>query len=223
MEHSSSLPPRDGRTIVVIGSSTGGARTLEVIFSQFPLVDAAVILVQHMPYSMNNALCRHIEEISFMETGIAEDGEAIEHGKVYVAPSDLHLKLVENRTISLFDDAKVQYVRPSIDVAMMSLTRRGSDRFAGGVILSGGMGSDGAKGSATSSPSGGDHPRAGPPDMRHPLHAPCRVRDRAGGPDALAGRDPRESHPVCRDPLTLSLFCSLPEPGRRTRTTALNA
>ena len=143
MEHSSSLP-RDGRTIVVIGSSTGGARTLEIVFSQFPLVDAAVILVQHMPHSMNSALCRHIEEISFMEAGIAEDGEEIEHGRIYVAPSDLHLKLIKNRTISLFDDAKVQYVRPSIDVAMTSLERRENDRVAG-VILSG-MGSDGAEG-----------------------------------------------------------------------------
>lgn len=143
MEYPLSLP-RDGRTIVVIGSSTGGARTLEVVFSQFPLVDAAVILVQHMPHSMNSALCRHIEEISFMDVRVPEDGEEIEHGTIYVAPSDVHLKLVENRTISLFDDAKVQYVRPSIDVAMMSLERRGSDRFAG-VILSG-MGSDGAEG-----------------------------------------------------------------------------
>ncbi|KDE54458.1 CheB methylesterase domain-containing protein [Methanoculleus sp. MH98A] len=143
MEYSLSLP-RDRRTIVVIGSSTGGARTLEVIFSQFPLVDAAVILVQHMPHSMNSALSRHIEEISFMDVRVPEDGEKIEHGTIYVAPSDLHLKLVENRTISLFDDEKVQYVRPSIDVAMMSLERRGTDRFAG-VILSG-MGSDGAEG-----------------------------------------------------------------------------
>ncbi len=123
---------------------------------------------------MNNALCRHIEEISFMETGIAEDGEAIEHGKVYVAPSDLHLKLVENRTISLFDDAKVQYVRPSIDVAMMSLTRRGSDRFAGGVILSGGMGSDGAEGIRYIKSIGG-----GPPSRRPSGHAPSTTCPRA--------------------------------------------
>ncbi|WP_048182087.1 CheB methylesterase domain-containing protein [Methanoculleus sediminis] len=143
MEYSLSFP-RDRRTIVVIGSSTGGARTLEVVFSQFPLVDAAVILVQHMPHSMNSALCRHIEEISFMDVRVPEDGEEIEHGKIYVAPSDVHLKLVENRKICLFNDEKVQYVRPSIDVAMMSLERRGSDRFAG-VILSG-MGSDGAEG-----------------------------------------------------------------------------
>ena len=76
MDHHVSLP-RDGRTIIVIGSSTGGARTLEIVFSQFPLVDAAVILVQHMPHSMNSALCHHIEEISFMKVRIPEDGEEI--------------------------------------------------------------------------------------------------------------------------------------------------
>ncbi len=136
--------PRDRRTIMVIGSSTGGPRPLEIIFSQFPHVDAAVIIVQHMPHHINSALCRHLSEISFMDARIAEDGEEIEHGTIYVAPSDVHLKLVGNRTIRLFKDEKVQYVRPSIDVAMMSLERHGSDRFVG-VVLSG-MGSDGAEG-----------------------------------------------------------------------------
>lgn len=135
---------RDSRTIVVIGSSTGGPRTLEIVFSRFPLVDAAIVIVQHMPHHINNAFCRHLAEISRMETRIAEDGDSIEHGTIYVAPSDVHLKLLANRTIRLFDDEKVQCVRPSIDVAMTSLERNGNDRFVG-VVLSG-MGRDGADG-----------------------------------------------------------------------------
>lgn len=134
---------RDSRTIVVIGSSTGGPRTLEIVFSRFPLVDAAIIIVQHMPHYINSAFCRHLAEISCMEARIGEDGESIEHGTIYVAPSDVHLKLLANRTIHLFDDEKVHCVRPSIDVAMKSLERNG-DRVVG-VILSG-MGSDGADG-----------------------------------------------------------------------------
>ncbi len=143
MENAAS-PRRDGRTIVVIGSSTGGPRTLETIFSRFPLIDAVIIVVQHMPHSINSGLCRHLRETSRMGVRIAEDGEEVEHGTIYVAPSEVHLKLVGNRSIRLFDDEKVQYVRPSIDVAMMSLERNGSDRLVG-VILSG-MGSDGAEG-----------------------------------------------------------------------------
>jgi two-component system chemotaxis response regulator CheB len=134
---------RDSRTIVVIGSSTGGPRTLEIVFSQFPLVDAAIVIVQHMPHYINSAFCRHLAEISRMEARIGEDGESIEHGTIYVAPSDVHLKLLANRTIRLFDDEKVQCVRPSIDVAMKSLERNG-DRVVG-VILTG-MGIDGAEG-----------------------------------------------------------------------------
>ncbi|WP_214020147.1 CheB methylesterase domain-containing protein [Methanoculleus sp.] len=135
-------PPN--RTIVVIGSSTGGPRTLETIFSRFPLVDAAIIIVQHMPLYINSSLCRHLAKTTQMEVGIAEDGDPVEHGTIYVAPSDVHLKLVGNRTIRLFNDEKVQFVRPSIDVAMTSLEKSSGDRFAG-VILSG-MGSDGAQG-----------------------------------------------------------------------------
>lgn len=137
-------PDPDRRTIVVIGSSTGGPRTLETIFSRFPLVDAAIIVVQHMPHHINSALCRHLTEISRMKVRIGEDGETMEHGTIYVAPSDIHLELLENRTIHLFNDEKVQFVRPSIDVAMRSLERNGDDRLVG-VILSG-MGSDGAEG-----------------------------------------------------------------------------
>jgi two-component system chemotaxis response regulator CheB len=124
--------------------STGGPRTLETIFARFPQIDAAIVIVQHMPHYINSGLCRHLAEISRMEAWLAEDGEPVEHGTIYVAPSDIHLKLVGNREIRLFEDAKVQYVRPSIDVAMMSLERNGDDRLVG-VILSG-MGSDGAEG-----------------------------------------------------------------------------
>ncbi|HOI57189.1 MULTISPECIES: CheB methylesterase domain-containing protein [unclassified Methanoculleus] len=134
----------DRRTIVVIGSSTGGPRTLEAVFSRFPLVNVAIIVVQHMPQHINSALCRHIEEISRMNVKVGEDGETVEHGTIYVAPSEIHLELLENRTIHLFDDEKVRFARPSIDVAMRSLERNGDDRIVG-VILSG-MGSDGAEG-----------------------------------------------------------------------------
>ncbi|MCM2464757.1 CheB methylesterase domain-containing protein [Methanoculleus oceani] len=139
-----SAPGRDGRNIVVIGSSTGGPRTLETIFSQFPLVDAAIVIVQHMPHYINNSLCAHLAKTCLMEVKIGEDGEPVEHGTIYVAPSDVHLKLLGNRTIRLFDDEKIQYVRPSIDVAMTSLERHRGDRLVG-VVLSG-MGSDGAEG-----------------------------------------------------------------------------
>lgn len=135
---------RDGRTIVVIGSSTGGPRTLETIFSRFPPIDAAIVIVQHMPHCINSGLCRHLAETSRMAVRIAEDGKPVEHGTIYVAPSGIHLKLVGNREIRLFEDPKIQYARPSIDVAMMSLERNDNDRLVG-VILSG-MGSDGAEG-----------------------------------------------------------------------------
>ncbi|MDV2480699.1 chemotaxis protein CheB [Methanoculleus sp. Wushi-C6] len=136
--------PRDRRTIVVIGASTGGPRTLEMIFSRFPLVDAAVVVVQHMPRYINSGLCRHLAETSRMEVRVVEDGDAVEHGTIYVAPSDVHLKFVGNRRLALFDDEKVRYARPSIDIAMTSLEPNGADRFVG-VILSG-MGDDGAGG-----------------------------------------------------------------------------
>ncbi|MCC7565125.1 MAG: chemotaxis protein CheB [Methanomicrobiaceae archaeon] len=134
----------DTRTILIMGSSTGGPRTLEQVFFRFPVVRAAIIVVQHMPAYINETICGRLQRICNMEIVIARDGDEIRHGRIYIAPSGSHLKIVDNRTICLFDDEKVHAVRPSIDVAMQSLAGRNGDTLAG-VILTG-MGTDGAEG-----------------------------------------------------------------------------
>lgn len=79
-----------------------------------------------------------------MVVKLAEDGEIIRDGIIYIAPSEVHLELKNNRNIHLFKDGKVNFVCPAIDVAMNSLVPSGNDRIIG-VILTG-MGKDGAQG-----------------------------------------------------------------------------
>jgi two-component system, chemotaxis family, protein-glutamate methylesterase/glutaminase len=144
MEIDTPKPGEDARTIIVIGSSTGGPRTLEVIFSKFPIVNAAIVIVQHMPLYINYALCKQLQESCLMNVTLANEGDDLEPGTIYIAPSEVHMRIEKNRIVNLFDDEKVQYVKPSIDVAMKSLVKNGHDRFIG-VILTG-MGQDGAEG-----------------------------------------------------------------------------
>lgn len=130
--------------IIMIGASTGGPRALRSLFEFLPRLDAAVVLVQHMPRFLNESLRRSLAEQTLMDVRIARQGDELESGTVYVAPSEFHLVLANNRRIELVRGVKVNYVCPSVDVAMLSLRPNGEDSFLG-VILTG-MAADGTEG-----------------------------------------------------------------------------
>jgi len=133
-----------GRTIVIIGASTGGPRILDRIFRDFPYMDLVIIIVQHMPDHINLSLKDKLAGYTGMNVRIAEDGEIIENGSIYLAPSGYYLTLENNRIIRLSSDVKSGYVAPSADAALQSLVRREGDSIAGVVLT--GMGFDGAAG-----------------------------------------------------------------------------
>jgi two-component system chemotaxis response regulator CheB len=132
--------------IVVVGSSAGGPRILKEICSGMPRLNAGVVLVQHMPKFINQSLRESIARSTAMTVVIAQNGDALENGKVYIAPSERHFKLIRNRHVHLFDGEKVNFVCPSVDVTMLSLKRMDGTKTIG-VVLSG-MGRDGADGIA---------------------------------------------------------------------------
>jgi two-component system chemotaxis response regulator CheB len=79
-----------------------------------------------------------------MDVCVAKQGDILEAGTVFIAPSEYHLVLSNNRRIDLVRGVKVNYVCPSVDVAMLSLRPNSEDSFFG-VILTG-MASDGTEG-----------------------------------------------------------------------------
>jgi two-component system chemotaxis response regulator CheB len=131
-------------SIVIIGSSGGGPRILKELFSGLPKLNGAIILIQHMPRFLNESIRQNLEEWSNMNVKIAQDNEQIENGTIYIAPSERHLELINNRQIRLFFGNKVHFVCPSIDVALKSLKWEFGIRHIG-IILSG-LGMDGAEG-----------------------------------------------------------------------------
>jgi two-component system chemotaxis response regulator CheB len=130
--------------IVIVGSSTGGFSTVEGLFPSASKLNACFIVVQHMLKSVNLPFKNYLRGITDMEVKIAEDGDTLEAGKVYIAPSGLHLKIEENKRIRLFNDEKVNATRPSIDVSMKSLKEIPGNTIIGVVLT--GMGKDGAEG-----------------------------------------------------------------------------
>ena len=132
------------RKIIVIGSSAGGPRVLKWIFTGLPALNASVIVVQHMPKFINDSLRDSLSSVTAMRVTIARDGDLLENGRVYIAPSEVHLSVVDNRIVRLSPGEKVNYVCPSVDVTMKSLTWDLGVFFAGVVVT--GMGKDGAEG-----------------------------------------------------------------------------
>lgn len=130
--------------LIIIGSSAGGPRVLKDIFHEVPRLKASIIVVQHMPKFINESICEMIGDQSQMKVRLARHGDLLEEGIVYVAPSENHLRLINNRQVELYDGEKVNYVCPSIDLAMQSLQKKTGQSLMG-VILTG-MGRDGAEG-----------------------------------------------------------------------------
>ena len=130
--------------IAVIGASAGGPRVLNQLFWEMPCLKGCMIVVQHMPKFINAPLAEGIGQNTGMRIKIAESLETLVDGTVYVAPSERHLVLENNRFIQLRAGEKVNYVCPSVDVTMQSLEASPPVRTVGVVLT--GMGRDGADG-----------------------------------------------------------------------------
>lgn len=134
-----------GCNFVLIGASTGGLKVLEGIFPRLPVLNAAVVIIQHITPLVDRSFVTSLARVSKMPVSLAEEGTVIQPGHVYLAPGGKHLTLVRNSVIHLHDGEKVNSVKPSIDVAMGSVSAASAGSRFAGVILTG-MGSDGAAG-----------------------------------------------------------------------------
>lgn len=130
--------------LLIIGSSTGGLKVLEELFPRLPVLNAAVVIVQHITPLVDLSFATSLSRVSKMPVSLAQEGMVVQAGHVYLAPGGMHLTLVRNSVVHLHDGEKVNSVRPSIDVAMKSVSTPAGIKVAG-IILTG-MGADGAAG-----------------------------------------------------------------------------
>ncbi|MBN4082269.1 chemotaxis response regulator protein-glutamate methylesterase [Mariprofundus ferrooxydans] len=138
---------RTTEKIVALGASTGGteatARVLEALPSGFP----AIVISQHLPVAFSASYAQRLDRNCQMKVKLAENGEQIIPGHVYLAPGEQHL-LVERDgaryVCRLNDGPPVNRHRPSVDVMFRSVAQNVGPN-ALGVLLTG-MGADGAEG-----------------------------------------------------------------------------
>lgn len=136
------------KKLVAIGTSTGGPMALQEVISHLPAqLNAAVVVVQHMPAKFTKSLADRLDSLSDVSVKEAEHGEMLKRGTVYIAPGDKHMLVVRQFggfMIELSDSEKINSHRPSVDLMMNSVAELG-DIPTVGVIMTG-MGNDGTIG-----------------------------------------------------------------------------
>lgn len=138
--------------IVVIGTSAGGLRALEMLLGALPAdFKVPIVAVQHRSRE-SEAFAVVIQSMVKLPVTEAEDKEPIAAPGVYLAPPDYHL-LLEPGALALSTDEPVSFSRPSIDVLFESAADAYGSHVIG--VLLTGANQDGARGLAKIRAAGG--------------------------------------------------------------------
>ncbi len=143
---------------VVIASSTGGLRALEMVFAALPSdLPGSFFVVQHLPPEFSQSYATRLGAAGGPRVVLARHEQRVERGLAYLAPGGKHLRLrwkgASALTTRLDDDEPVNFVKPSADVLFASAADcLGEDVLA--VVLTG-MGTDGTIGAKNVKDAGG--------------------------------------------------------------------
>ncbi|MCP5109076.1 MAG: chemotaxis-specific protein-glutamate methyltransferase CheB, partial [bacterium] len=153
------IPPLEqpGFKAVAIGLSTGGPKAIFKVLPHLPAdLDAAIIVVQHMPPAFISTFTQRLNKKTALECVESEPGMKLEPKKIYVAKGGFHLKLIRrsNRDIVIRQTKDPPHLfLPSVDITMHSVCNIFGAKTIG--VLMTGMGRDGADGLARIRQSGG--------------------------------------------------------------------
>ncbi|WP_274361463.1 protein-glutamate methylesterase/protein-glutamine glutaminase [Paenibacillus thermotolerans] len=142
------VPTTGVRSLVAIGTSTGGPKALQSVLTALPSdYPSPIVIVQHMPPGFTKSLAQRLDSICEIRVVEAEDGAELHPGTAYIAPGGMHLKVARERdkyVARLAGEPPRNGHRPSADVLFESIAPYGELERT--VVLMTGMGSDGARG-----------------------------------------------------------------------------
>ncbi|MEW5857055.1 MAG: chemotaxis protein CheB [Cyanobacteriota bacterium] len=142
-----------GHDIIVLGASAGGVEALTQLVKALPPdLPAAIFVVIHFPAHSTSVMPSILNRCGSLKACHPSDGEAIQHGRIYVAPPNYHL-LVKQGYIHLARGPRENGHRPAIDPLFRTAARFYGRRVVG-VVLSGNL-DDGTAGLAAVKQRGG--------------------------------------------------------------------
>lgn len=140
--------------VVAVAASTGGPAALYNFLGHLPReTGVPVMVVQHIADGFSPGLVTWLSSGTPLPVKLAEHGEPLAAGVVYVGACRYHLEVGPRRTVSLSASAPVGGFRPSATVLFRSVSAAYGSAAAG-VILTG-MGRDGCDGLAVLRKAGG--------------------------------------------------------------------
>lgn len=139
--------------LIVIAGSAGGIKATRSILTHLnPGFKTPILVVLHQEKDALVTLEEGFSE-SALPVREGQDKAPLEAGTVTLAPADYHTLVEEDLTLALDISEPVHFSRPSLDVALLSLSPRLAERTL--VIILSGSNADGALGSAAVGRRGG--------------------------------------------------------------------
>jgi len=130
---------------LIIGGSAG---SLEVLLKVLPDLDTdlafPVLIVIHRKNGADSLLPELLSGRTRLTVKEAEEKELLLPGVIYIAPSDYHVLVEMDHTLSLDYSEKINYSRPAIDASFQTAAEVYQDRLA--CILLSGSNADGVDG-----------------------------------------------------------------------------
>jgi len=131
--------------IVAVASSAGGLAALTSVLSGLPQgFPAAVVLVQHLDPRHKTLLADMLGRRTELRVKMAEEGDHLTGGSVFIAPPNYHLLVNPDGSLSLSQSELIHFLRPSADVLFESVAASFPARAI--AVVRSGTGSDGARG-----------------------------------------------------------------------------
>jgi two-component system chemotaxis response regulator CheB len=137
--------PAGSKKVVLIATSTGGPRALAELIPALPSpLGAGGMIVQHMPAGFTASLAQRLDRGSKLNVIEAGGGEKLRPDTLILAPGGSHLRLADDGTARLTDEAAIGGLRPRADLTIVDAARIYRERLL--LVVMTGMGKDGLDG-----------------------------------------------------------------------------
>ncbi len=137
-----------GSKVIAIASSTGGPKALQMVIPRIPKdINAAVLVVQHMPAGFTRTLAERLDNISELSVKEAEEGDEVLNGHAYISVGGQHMMVISRggkHYIHYSDAPTREGVKPCANYMYESLAACDYDEVVCVVLT--GMGADGTEG-----------------------------------------------------------------------------